>query len=76
MRRFELVAGTSNKYWEVSQSGTEVTVHFGRIGSAGQTQTKDYGTWEDAAERVRKLIAEKPARGLRGGGGLGAACGR
>ena len=63
MRRFEFVGGTSNKYWEVSQSGTEVTVHFGRIGSDGQTQMKDYGTWDDAAERVRKLVAEKLREG-------------
>lgn len=63
MRRFELVSGTSNKYWEISQSGTEVTVHFGRIGSDGQTQTKDYGAWDEAAERVRKLVAEKLREG-------------
>ena len=63
MRRFEFVAGTSNKFWEISQSGTEVTVRFGRIGSEGQTQTKDYGSWEDAAERVRKLVAEKLKEG-------------
>lgn len=55
--------GTSNKYWEISQDGNEVTVHFGRIGSEGQTQTKDYGSREDAAERVRKLVAEKLREG-------------
>ena len=63
MRRFEFVAGTSNKFWEISQSDTEVTVRFGRIGSEGQTQTKDYGSWEGAAERVRKLVAEKLKEG-------------
>ena len=59
MRRFEFVGGTSNKYWEIGQDGTRVTVHFGRIGTDGQAQTKDYGTWDEAAERVRKLVAEK-----------------
>jgi len=63
MRRFEFVGGTSNKFWEISQSGSEVTVHFGRIGTKGQTQTKDLGSWEDAAERVRSLIKEKLREG-------------
>jgi len=63
VRRFEFVGGTSSKFWEVSQSETRVTVRFGRIGGDGQTQTKDYGTWDEAAERVRKLIAEKLREG-------------
>ncbi|HET7421900.1 MAG TPA: DUF4253 domain-containing protein [Candidatus Dormibacteraeota bacterium] len=71
MRRFEFTGGSSSKYWEVSQSGTQVTVHFGRIGSDGQTQTKDYGSWEDAAERVRKLVVEKLREGYVEVEGLG-----
>ncbi len=63
MRRFEFVGGSSSKFWEVSQTDTEVTVRFGRIGSDGQTQTKDCGSWEDASERVRKLVAEKLKEG-------------
>lgn len=63
MRRFEFVGGISSKFWEISQSGTQVTVRFGRIGSDGQTQAKDLGTWDEAAERVRKLVAEKLREG-------------
>ncbi len=36
-RRFEYVAGTSDKFWEIEVTGREVTVRFGRNGSSGQT---------------------------------------
>ncbi len=71
MRRFEFVGGTSSKFWEISQSGPQVTVRFGRIGTDGQTQTKDLGTWDDASERVRKLIAEKLREGYQEVAGTG-----
>jgi predicted DNA-binding WGR domain protein len=70
VRRFEFVGGGSNKFWEIGQSDSEVTVHFGRIGTNGQAQTKDLGSWDAAAERVRKLIREKIAEGyVEVGGG-------
>ncbi|HKW71639.1 MAG TPA: DUF4253 domain-containing protein [Candidatus Dormibacteraeota bacterium] len=71
MRRFEFVGGTSSKFWEISQTGTEVTVHFGRIGSDGQTQTKNFDSWDEAAERVRKLVAEKLREGYKEVAGSG-----
>ncbi len=70
-RRFEFVGGTSSKFWEISQSGPQVTVQFGRIGTNGQTQTKDCGSWDAAAERVRKLIAEKLKEGYQEVAGSG-----
>jgi len=63
VRRFELVGDGHSKFWEISQTGSEVTVHFGRIGTEGQTQARDVGSWEEAAERVRKLVAEKLREG-------------
>ena len=71
MRRFEFVGGGSSKFWEISQSGSEVTVHFGRIGTNGQTQTKGHDSWEDASERVRKLVAEKLKEGYQEVAGSG-----
>jgi predicted DNA-binding WGR domain protein len=69
VRRFEFVRGTSSKFWEISQSDSEVTVHFGRIGTKGQTQTKDLGSWDTAAERVRNLVHEKLREGYKEVGG-------
>lgn len=63
MQRFEFVGGGSSKFWEISQSGSQVTVRFGRIGSKGQTQTKAFDSWDDAAEHLRKMVAEKQREG-------------
>ena len=63
MRRFEFVGGTSAKFWEIDQSGLEVTVRFGRLGTDGQTQSKDLGSEAEAADHIAKLIKEKLAKG-------------
>lgn len=34
-RRFEFIAGQSYTFWEVTVSGSQVTVTFGRIGTDG-----------------------------------------
>src|SRR2546425_3369914 len=63
VRRFEFVGGGSAKFWEISSHGTEVTVRFGRLGTNGQTQTKDVGSESAAAGHLAKLINEKLAKG-------------
>lgn len=63
MRRFEFVEGTSSKFWEIEQSGTQLTVRFGRIGSNGQTQLKSFGSDEAAKKEHDKLVAEKTKKG-------------
>jgi DNA ligase-1 len=64
-RRFELVDGSANKFWEVAREGCSVTVRFGRIGTRGQAQTKDFATDEAAKGHAAKLIDEKVAKGYR-----------
>ena len=63
MRRFEFVGGGSNKFWEISQEGTAVTVHFGRMHTNGQAHVKNLDSWDEAAEHVRKMVAEKIREG-------------
>ena len=62
-RYFELVDDKSSKFWEISTSGTEVTVRYGRIGTTGQTQTKTFGDDPAAQRHAEKLIEEKTAKG-------------
>src|SRR5262249_1426179 len=62
-RRFEYVAGTSSKFWEVQVQGSEVVVRFGRIGSPGQTITKTFPDGAAAANYAEKLVREKVAKG-------------
>lgn len=63
VRRFEFVGGGSSKFWEISYQGAQVTVRFGRIGTNGQTQTKDLGSETAAAFHVAKLVEEKLGKG-------------
>jgi predicted DNA-binding WGR domain protein len=65
MRHFELVDGTSNKFWEIDyvDGASDFTVAWGRIGTAGQTQTKEFSTAEKAESEHTKLIAEKVKKG-------------
>jgi len=64
-RRFELVESTSSKFWEVQVDGTDLTVAFGRIGTAGQTKTKSLPSGAAATQEAAKLVAEKTAKGYR-----------
>ncbi|MCQ4164040.1 DUF4132 domain-containing protein [Tahibacter harae] len=63
MRRFEFSEGTSNKFWEVEQAGADVNLRWGRIGTQGQSQTKNFADEAKAAAAVLKLVAEKTGKG-------------
>ncbi|HWO59380.1 MAG TPA: WGR domain-containing protein, partial [Umezawaea sp.] len=63
MRRWELVADGSAKFWEVERDGANVTVRYGRLGSVGQTKVKDFASDALAVAHVDKLVAEKEKKG-------------
>jgi predicted DNA-binding WGR domain protein len=62
-RRFELVGGSSRKFWEIAVDGSAVTVRFGRVGTAGQTQQKLFADPATAARTAGRLVREKLAKG-------------
>lgn len=62
-RYFEFVEGSSAKFWEISSSGNEVTVRYGRIGTNGQTQVKTLADGDAATKHAEKLVKEKTAKG-------------
>ncbi len=65
VRRFELSEGAAHKFWEVSVQGSEVTVRYGRIGSAGQSSTQYLVSAKAAAEQADRLVKEKTAKGYQ-----------
>lgn len=65
LRRFEFIEGGSRKFWEIGQSGSEMTVRYGRIGTNGQTQTKSFPDEARAAREVEKLVREKVKKGYQ-----------
>ena len=64
-RRFEFTGTTSGKYWEVTVTRSKVTVHFGRLGTSGQRQTKTYPSPDAARKAAARQIAEKERKGYR-----------
>lgn len=65
MRRWEYVEGSASKFWETEAEGAVVTVRYGRCGSDGRTQTKEYASAEAASAQVRRTIVEKEKKGYR-----------
>jgi DNA ligase-1 len=55
-RRFTYIEGTSDKFWEIGTSGTEVTVRYGRNGTTGQSNTKSFADAAAAQKHADKLI--------------------
>jgi predicted DNA-binding WGR domain protein len=79
-RVFEYTEGTSQKFWSISLDGKSHTVRFGRLGSSGQTQTKEFATEAEARKSYDKLIQEKLKKGYvergTGAGGQGSGVSR
>jgi uncharacterized protein (TIGR02996 family) len=63
MRSFEYRDGKSNKFWSIDLQGNAFTVTFGRIGTTGQTQTKEFTDAAKAQKEHDKLVKEKLAKG-------------
>jgi len=57
-------AGAS-KFWEVHVQGGELTVRWGKIGTAGQRKTKTFASPEAAMREAEGLLAEKRGKGYR-----------
>jgi uncharacterized protein (TIGR02996 family) len=63
MRKFKFVDDQSYKFWNIELSGSSYTVAWGRIGTKGQSKTKDFATKDAAQKAYDKIIAEKLADG-------------
>ena len=64
-REFRLQDGSSDKFWIIEREGDRFTVRFGRTGTVGQTQTKEFGSEEEAQKACARLIAEKLHKGYQ-----------
>jgi predicted DNA-binding WGR domain protein len=64
-REYQLVEGSSQKFWAIELDGARHTVQFGRIGTAGQTQVKKFKTPEEAQKAYVKLVHEKVNKGYQ-----------
>lgn len=60
---FEYVGGNSRKFWEITVTGSEATVRYGRIGTDGQSKTKSFDDEAAATRHAEKLITAKLKKG-------------
>ena len=62
----EAVAANNNKYWYATRhSDGTVFVEWGRIGTGGQSQTKNFGSDYGAESFIKRKIKEKEKKGYR-----------
>ncbi|MEO8841567.1 MAG: WGR domain-containing protein [Kofleriaceae bacterium] len=73
----EFEEGNSSKFWRARVEGKTLYVNYGKIGSNGQTQVKDFPTSAAATSEYEKLVREKRKKGYNdaGGGGGGGSAG-
>ena len=62
-RYFEFKDKESSKFWGISLTGKKVTVHYGKIGTAGQNIVKELTTPAEASIHSEKIIGEKIKKG-------------
>ncbi len=63
MERYELVEGTTAKFWQWEVRGSDLVVQYGRIGSAGKEQVKSFPDEDEARKAAAKLMREKTGKG-------------
>lgn len=62
-RYFTFKDDNSDKFWAVQVQNNKMTVVFGKTGTAGSAQTKEFETQEAAEKEANKLIKEKSRKG-------------
>ena len=60
---------SSNKFWRARVEGSTLYVNYGRIGSDGQTQVKNFPTAAAAEKELDKLEKEKRKKGYEDASG-------
>ena len=55
--------GSSNKFWRARVDGTRLFINYGRIGSNGQTQIKDFDSAEESEKERDKVAKSKRKKG-------------
>jgi len=59
----EFEEGTSSKFWRARVEGKTLYVNYGKIGTNGQTQVKDFADHAGAVKEYDKLVREKRKKG-------------
>lgn len=60
--------GSSNKFWRARALGTVLEVNWGRVGTAGQSQSKVYDSPQDCLDELNKQATAKRKKGYQDSG--------
>ena len=63
MPRYELIKGSSKRFWQITRSGLTVTTTYGRIGARGRQTVKTFETPTKARASYKRQIAAKTQKG-------------
>lgn len=63
MRYFEFKDDKSAKFWEIKQEQNNLQIRWGKIGTNGQSQTKEFESDSKAQLAYDKLVKEKTGKG-------------
>ncbi len=64
-RAFVFSEGSSGKFWNIELMGKSFTVTYGKLGTKGQTQVKEFADDAKALKEHDKLVAEKVGKGYK-----------
>ncbi|MEU8934375.1 DUF4132 domain-containing protein [Streptomyces sp. NPDC048409] len=65
MRRWECTQRNSSKFWEAEVSGTVMSVRYGRTGTQGQEQHKEFADATAARAHLARTITQKERKGYQ-----------
>src|SRR5213593_2809280 len=65
MPRYEVADSRSHKFWSIELRGPTFHVSWGRIGSSGQHQLKEFADPVTAQREYDRLVASKLKKGYR-----------
>lgn len=62
-KRFIYYDEKSNKFWWIDYEGDSLVVNYGKVGSIGKFQIKEFDNEEQCLKEVSKLIVVKMKKG-------------
>lgn len=62
-RAFSFADDKSNKFWWIEYEGTDFVVNFGKTGTNGRFQIKEFDSEDECLKEAEKMIAQKIKKG-------------
>jgi predicted DNA-binding WGR domain protein len=62
-KHLKFIDGTSDKFWQIEASGLVFTVTYGKNGTSGVSQKKEFSTEDECLKVAERLLAEKIKKG-------------